>query len=737
MAFNISPEVTFQEKDYSQVTRTQSDWIGATVGVAHWGPINEAYLVTQGEAEFQSMFGKPKEDTYLPYFAAADFMAYSDKLYFVRAASAAARNAVAVGKTPVLIKNDDDFAVATLSSHKFIAKYASVLGNDLLVDVVDSTGFNAWEYRSSFTTIPQAGEFQVAVIDRTGAFGGLVPQRKQKERLNLFGTPVIGTQQVDKVTFSGTIVNAATITIDGVESTVLVTDTLATARDRAITNLLNSGKYTSVVANDTAGVHIVITRKEYGSKPALVVVESDADLTVASSIQTAGTDTTDISLPAPLSSVTITATVGDKLSDIAAAFALEINTLITAEDVVVSMFESAAQKGNSIEFVRADYGKKTITVAAGTAAGITFKAEIFEQGTLGSIIEKYEVVTNTATDKDGYGETLYWFDLINKKSAFIRACDKTIALTAGTTAFEGGVSGTDNTSVIDELEYLSNAETISLNYIIAGHFDVEGQRKAVEIADTRRDCIAFISPMFDDVVNALSPLTNVVEWRENEFGQSSSYAVMDCNWGLVYDTYNDKNRWIPCASGTAGLLARVSRIQNAWTSPAGYTNGRYKNYQRLAWSPNKAQRDELFRRSVNPIIASPGDGIVLLGDKTALNRASAFDQIHVRSLFIVVEKSIANLAKQYLFTVNDQYTRANFANAIIPFLRNIQGARGMQDFRVVVDERNNTAQDLAENRMNGLVMIKPNYSIRYINLTFAALAPFVSFEEVEAAEGLQ
>jgi phage tail sheath protein FI len=204
----------------------------------------------------------------------------------------------------------------------------------------------------------------------------------------------------------------------------------------------------------------------------------------------------------------------------------------------------------------------------------------------------------------------------------------------------------------------------------------------------------------------------------------------------VYDKYNDVNRWIPCASGTAGLVARVARLQNPWISPAGYTNGIYKNYLKLAWSPNKAQRDELFKRGVNPVIASPSDGFVLLGDKTALNRKSAFDQIHVRTLFLYIERAITVMAKAYLFSVNDVYTRASFTAAIEPFLRLIKGARGMEDFKVIVNESNNGPAVREQNLLNGLCLIRPNYSVRFINLTFSAVKPTVSFEEIEQAEGL-
>ena len=522
--------------------------------------------------------------------------------------------------------------------------------------------------------------------------------------------------------------------IDGVVISLVVADTIATATTKVVNALTNAGKYTSV-SSSAAGT-VVVVRGQRGVQTAMVVAgESDAALTVTVAITTPGTDTTAFTVPG--TTIAFTGNVGDTLKVLATKLAASITTLIGSNDPQVAAYLSATVVGNSVQLLHKTVGKKALgLVVNGTDDGVLFKSQVFETGTLGDIIEKFELLSNNASAKDGFNETLYWYDRVNKSSVYLRAADKAMPLVASTITLSGGDSGTAVTSFVSALDKLSNAEELTFNYLVAGHLSDDGQRAAVDLVETRRDCMLFISPAFDDVVNATDPLSNVKDWRENEFGKSSSYVVLDCNWAHVYDKYNDVNRWIPCASGTAGLVARVARLQNAWVSPAGYTNGIYKNYLKLAWSPNKAQRDELFKRGINPVIASPSDGYVLMGDKTALNRKSAFDQIHVRALFLYIERAITVMAKSYLFSVNDVFTRASFTAAIEPFLRLIKGARGMEDFKVVVNESNNGAAVREQNIMNGLILVKPLYSVRYVNLTFAAVKPTVSFEEVEQAEGL-
>jgi phage tail sheath protein FI len=205
---------------------------------------------------------------------------------------------------------------------------------------------------------------------------------------------------------------------------------------------------------------------------------------------------------------------------------------------------------------------------------------------------------------------------------------------------------------------------------------------------------------------------------------------LDSGYKYQYDRYNDIYRWIPLNGDVAGLCARTDQTNDAWWSPAGLNRGNIKNVVKLAWNPRKAERDVLYNNGVNPVVTFPGQGTVLYGDKTLLAKPSAFDRINVRRLFIVLEKAISTAAKYSLFEFNDAFTRAQFKNLVTPYLRNIQGRRGITDFLVVCDETNNTAQVIDSNQFVGDIYIKPARSINFIQLNFVAVGTGVQFSEV-------
>jgi phage tail sheath protein FI len=206
--------------------------------------------------------------------------------------------------------------------------------------------------------------------------------------------------------------------------------------------------------------------------------------------------------------------------------------------------------------------------------------------------------------------------------------------------------------------------------------------------------------------------------------------VLDSTALYVYDKYNDVYRWIPAAGTVAGLCANTDNVADAWFSPAGLNRGVLRNVVKLALNPKQAQRDTLYKARVNPIVSFPGEGIVLFGDKTALAKPSAFDRINVRRLFIAIEKAIATAARSQLFEFNDEFTRAQFLNLVEPFLRDVQGRRGITDFRVVCDESNNTAQVIDTNRFVADIYVKPARSINFITLNFIATRTGVEFSEI-------
>jgi phage tail sheath protein FI len=251
--------------------------------------------------------------------------------------------------------------------------------------------------------------------------------------------------------------------------------------------------------------------------------------------------------------------------------------------------------------------------------------------------------------------------------------------------------------------------------------------KVIDIVSARRDAVGFISPSYANVT-ATDPVAAVVNYREAL--PSTSYAVMDSNWKYMYDKYNDTYRWVPCNGDVAGLCARTDQERDPWFSPAGFNRGQLKNVIKLAYNPSQANRDELYKKGVNPIVSFPGEGVVLYGDKTLLAKPSAFDRINVRRLFIVLEKAIARAAKASLFELNDEFTRATFVNLVEPFLRTVQGRRGIYDFRVICDETNNTPEVIDRNEFIGDIYIKPARSINFIQLNFVAVRTGVAFDEI-------
>ena len=241
--------------------------------------------------------------------------------------------------------------------------------------------------------------------------------------------------------------------------------------------------------------------------------------------------------------------------------------------------------------------------------------------------------------------------------------------------------------------------------------------------------MAFISPALETVVNNLYQEVDAVIAFRNAI-TNSSYAVIDSGYKYMYDRYNDVYRWVPLNGDIAGLCARTDNTNDPWWSPAGYNRGILKNVAKLAYNPSEAERDSLYKSDVNPVINIAGSGTLLYGDKTALGKPSAFDRINVRRLFIVLEKAISLAAKYTLFEFNDSFTRTQFRNLIEPYLRDVQGRRGIYDFKVVCDETNNTPEVIDSNRFIGDIYIKPARSINFIQLNFIAVRTGVSFNEI-------
>jgi len=286
-------------------------------------------------------------------------------------------------------------------------------------------------------------------------------------------------------------------------------------------------------------------------------------------------------------------------------------------------------------------------------------------------------------------------------------------------------------------DLFANEDEIEVDYLICGpglETKEDSQAKAnklISIAENRKDCVAVISPDRASVVNVTNTTTqtnNVVDFFSPL--SSSSYAVFDSGYKYTYDRFNNLFRYIPCNADVAGLMARTNVTAYPWFSPAGQQRGVLNNAIKLAYNPNKSQRDLLYKARVNSIINQPGTGILLFGDKTALSYASAFDRINVRRLFLTVEQALRRSAEAQLFELNNQTTRANFVNIVEPYLRDVQAKNGVYDFLVVCDSTNNTPDVIDNNEFRADIFLKPTRSINYITLTFVATRTGISFEEV-------
>jgi phage tail sheath protein FI len=375
-------------------------------------------------------------------------------------------------------------------------------------------------------------------------------------------------------------------------------------------------------------------------------------------------------------------------------------------------------------------------------------------GTKGTVIEVFEGVSRATDAKTESGESNYWIDVIEKQSQWIYAKAATglaaNVLAATSTALSGSAAtydsltgGVDSAAegsisladIADGYDLFKEPADIDISLILQGKA-IGGTNKnglanhiIDNICESRKDCILFASPDKDDVVNNIgSEIDDIITFRNGL--TNTSYALLDSGYKYQYDKYDDVYRYLPLNGDIAGLAVRSDTLRDAWFSPAGYNRGAIKNLVKLAFNPKKGERDSLYQKDINPVVTFPGQGTILFGDKTLLGKPSAFDRINVRRLFIVLEKAISTASKFSLFEFNDSFTQSQFKNLVEPFLRDIQGRRGIVDFRVVCDDTNNTGEVIDRNEFVGDIYVKPSRSINFIQLNFVAVRSGVEFSEV-------
>ena len=453
---------------------------------------------------------------------------------------------------------------------------------------------------------------------------------------------------------------------------------------------------------------------------------------------------------------------------------------IAQEDDSTQGLDAAVASGASLnrewEFARQFNGAPGTSSYASTraTAGVTDELHIVVidedgdiSGTVGQILEKYEGVSKASDAKDDFGATNYYVDIIENTSDYIYWLDHSGtwssagSAAAGTTfgtgtlpefrSFTNGADGRQPTTgqrITAWDTYFGSADNQDISLMISGSPQADdGSGSAVvtraeatsyynqlmNIAEDRKDCVVFFSPIRSDVVDTgTAAATNVKATGDTL--NSSSYAIMDSSWLYIYDRYNDRYCYVPANGAVAGICARTDYSHDSWYSPAGLNRGQIFGVTKLAYNPTKADRDTLYRSRINPIVTFPGQGTMLFGDKTLMSSdSSAFSRINVRRLFITLEKAISAAAKSQLFEFNDAFTRANFRAAVEPFLRQVQGRRGIYDFKVICDESNNDAGVVDAQQFVASIFVKPARSINYITLTFVASRSGVDFAEVYGA----
>lgn len=373
-------------------------------------------------------------------------------------------------------------------------------------------------------------------------------------------------------------------------------------------------------------------------------------------------------------------------------------------------------------------------------------------GTQGAVLETYGFVSK-AFNASLNGATSYYKQVLFNQSKYVYATDpvdysntsstwgktaNTVFATLTTNQLVNLNNGTDVVITQGNLQsaydLFSNKEILDISLVITGDASANVQQYVIDnIVNSRKDCVAFISPPSSAVINNAGNESASIQAYLSALARSSSYVVADSGWKYMYDKYNNVYRYIPLNGDIAGLCVNTDTVRDPWFSPAGFNRGQIKNAIKLAWNPNKTYRDILYSAGVNPVVSFPGQGIVLFGDKTLQSKPSAFDRINVRRLFIVLEKSIAKAAQFSLFEFNDEFTRAQFVALVSPYLRDVQGRRGITDFRIVCDTTNNTPQVIDSNQFVGDIYIKPARSINFIQLNFVAVGTGVDFTTIVGA----
>jgi hypothetical protein len=671
MAFLVSPGIQVREFDLTTVVPAVATTEGAIAGAFSWGPVEERVLISN-EKDLVNKFGEPTESNFETFFTAASFLAYGNQLYVSRAVDSTAFNATAnVGVVAnTLVRNDDHYESLTFGDTDllYIAKYPGSRGNDLQISVCDS----ADAYSNNHTN--SDSDTSVALKITAGSNTANLDISN-----NVDG---FGTANSEMVTIKGKL-NVGDLLEVG--NTTLGTQFLRIENIGDATRIGSSNTYTATI--------------RLSEKVALI-----QDITMDTVKRRWGFFNLFDAAPGTSDYVADRHSAGEAARD-------EMHVVVLDED-----------------------------------GGIT--------GQKRTVLETFSNLSRASDGKTADGSTNYYKTVLNNQSEWVWwANDRSGAASATATNIaastnedplylsfsQGAGEGDESTISLGSLQtaadFFADPEKVDVSIMMQGKArgGTNGQAFANylidNVAEKRLDCVVTISPDRADVVgNRIDPTNDVTAFRNTL--RASSYGIMDSGYKYMYDKYNDVFRYVPLNGDIAGLMVRTDNQREPWYSPAGFNRGEIKNVVKLAYNPDQAERDILYRSDINPVVKFRNQGNILFGDKTLLGKPSAFSRINVRRLFIVLEKAIATASKFTLFELNDEFTRAQFVSLVEPFLRTVQGRRGITDFRVVCDETNNTPEVIDRNEFVGDIYIKPARSINFIRLNFVAVRTGVAFEEV-------
>tara|TARA_B100001996_G_scaffold283520_1_gene223812 strand:- start:14460 stop:16472 length:2013 start_codon:yes stop_codon:yes gene_type:complete len=668
MGFQVSPGVEVKEVDLTNIVPAVSTTIGAVCGPFEKGPVSEITSISS-EKQLVEVFGKPNADNYEYFFTAANFLQYSNSLRVVRTESTL-KNASS-GGSGILIRNtlhyQESFANGQGTHGTWSARTAGIHANGIKIDICDKNNFSEMSNKQTNDGSASAGE--------------------------------------------------TTITMDAIDATDFAVGEVIEFYSNAGGTVFAVGheaqKY-EITAVDTSGETITIRQLDDPAGSGLI-----ADLADDSYVKRYWRFA-DLFDTAPGTSEFATARG------------------VLDDEIHIVVYDSS---GRQTGFDNDVAGER-----------------------LNSILETFAFVSKHPEATTPQGNSNYYPDVVYRDSKFVYWGDHpTAAIDAsgdwgqplssdlsvqGSSAFNKfttGVenvdrstlaNGTDDYAVTDGEQLTAygrfdDGEAVDVNLIMAAKASSTLATNLITIVEKRKDALVFISPERSDVVGAADSNTQTTNVK-NFFDllPSTSFAVFDSGYKYQYDRFNDVYRYVPLNGDIAGVTAYTESVADAFFSPAGFTRGQIRGAVKLAYEPNKDQRDTLYKARINPVNSFPGQGTVLFGDKTALAKPSAFDRINVRRLFIILEKAIATAAKFQLFEFNDEFTRAQFKNLVEPFLREIQGRRGITDFKVVSDESNNTGEVIDRNEFIADIFVKPTRSINFITLNFVAVRTGVAFTEI-------